>query len=125
MTALGHFRLSPEAIGWGISPQFGRLPLRAWVKPLRPRVKVTQARNGMCLKYAGRAQLSHEPRFGEPFQSKLPETPVGRLSLAGLRPATLASGLLADAPAARGPRHPVSHTIAIGGSSAAWPRSGR
>ena len=50
MTDLGHFRLSPDAIGGRISPQFDRLPLRAWVKPLRPRVKVTQARNGMCLK---------------------------------------------------------------------------
>ncbi len=31
LTDLGYFRLSPEAIGGPISPQFGRLPLRAWV----------------------------------------------------------------------------------------------
>ncbi len=31
LTDLGHFRLSPDAIGGRISPQFGRLPLRAWV----------------------------------------------------------------------------------------------
>jgi len=55
-------------------PQFGRLPLHAWVNPLRTQVKSTQARNGMCAACTGRAHLSHKPRFGEPFQSKLPET---------------------------------------------------
>jgi len=60
LTDLGHFRLSPETPGWGISPQFGRPPLHAWVKPLRPRLKVTQARNGMCPARTGRAHLSHE-----------------------------------------------------------------
>ena len=73
MTDLGHFRLSPDAIGWCISPQFGRLPLRAWVKPLRPRVKVTQARNGMCLKYTGRAHPSTELRSAKPDSVKWTE----------------------------------------------------
>ena len=62
MTDLGHFRLSPEANGWCVSPQFGRLPLRAWVRPLRTQVKFTQARNERCEKSTGRAHLSHKPR---------------------------------------------------------------
>ena len=47
MTDLCHFRLSPDAIDTCISPQFGRVPLRAQVKPLRAQVTSTQARNGV------------------------------------------------------------------------------
>ena len=47
VTDLGHFRLSLDAMGWSISPQFGPLPLRAQVMPLPTQVKATQERKGM------------------------------------------------------------------------------
>ena len=49
VTDLGLFCLSPDAIGWCISAQFARLPLRAWVNPLRTQVNVTQAGIGRCV----------------------------------------------------------------------------
>jgi len=46
-------------VGWYDKPQFGRLPLRAQVMPLRTQVKSTQVRNGMCQEYNGHSRVRH------------------------------------------------------------------
>ena len=84
-------RFSPFALArtprwWTASSQFGWLPLRAQVKPLRTQVKLTQARNGICLKYAGRAHPSQKLRFAK---SRFSQKPIFLSGIDGLRPNAL------------------------------------
>lgn len=126
-----------RSLGRGVTQECSsseRVANPGWILPrafctqvwsLRTQVKNDSSENPKVDARTGRAHLSHKPKFGESFQSKLPESPVGQplwpqASVAGLDLAGV--GRRTRLPWSQGNR---SVTRSPRGSSAAWPRSGR